>query len=328
MNQIITITIVLTVFCLVTIAIIIFYFSKKFRDLEEGSRGDQGLNFLNQNIQALQQTLNDRLDNASRVMMAVNSELGQMKEIGSNLKNIQEFLRSPKLRGNLGEQGLKELLSGALPAKYFDMQYGFRSGVIVDAVIHLDAGKICIDSKFPFENFNAMLKSNIDEDKQYYRRKFREDFRRHVQAISKKYVDPDEGTTDFAFMYIPSESIYFEIINNEQDLFEYAANEHVIISSPSTFFYYLRTIMLGLEGKRITEMSREILKTLKTIKRESGMMGEYLGVLGRHINNANKTMSAVSDQYLKMQDRIDRVGVLEENQSKLIGSSYETEINE
>lgn len=325
MSNLLSIIIVLIIFCLATIGIIILYFSKKFASLEEARKGDQGLQFLNQNVQALQQAINDRLDNASRVMMAVNSELGQMREIGTNLKYIQDFLKSPKLRGNLGEQGLKELLSGALPKKYYDLQYGFRSGTIVDAIIHLAAGKICVDAKFPLENFNAMLKSAIDEDKQYYRRKFRDDFRRHIKAIANKYINPDEGTAEFAFMYLPSESIYFEVINNEQDLFEYAANEHVVLSSPSTFFYYLRTIMLGLEGKRITEMSREILKTLKSIKQQSNIFANNLSVLNRHITNAGKTMSEVSHQYLKMQEKIDRVGVLEDGQTKLLNEKHEQE---
>lgn len=316
------------------IVILIFYFSKKFYELENSRKNDNGMQFLNQNMQSLQQNvseainrtnyaINERLDNAARVIMAVNNELGQMKEIGLNLKNIQDFLKSPKLRGNLGEQGLKELLSQALPAKYFDIQYSFRSGAIVDAIIHLDGGKIPIDSKFPLENFNQVLRSTSEEEKAIYRRKFRDDFRKHVNAISKKYINPDEGTADFAFMYIPSESIYFEVINNEQDLFEFAANNHIVLSSPSTFFYYLRTIMLGLEGKRITEMSKEILKTLKTIKQHSTTLGENISLLNKHVTNAGKTMSQVSDQYMKLAGKIDRVDLLEETQSKLLEENNE-----
>lgn len=335
MNQIFLVILIVVIFSLATIFALVFYFSKKFREMEEDRKGDNGLQILNQNMQLLQQSVadqigkttqsvNERLDNAARVIMAVNNELGQMKEIGSNLKNIQDFLKSPKLRGNLGEQGLKELLSQALPKRYFDIQYTFRSGNTVDAIIHLEAGKIPVDSKFPLENFNQMLKSQNEADKMQYRRKFRDDFRKHVNAISKKYINPDEGTADFAFMYIPSESIYFEVINNEQDLFEYAANCHIILSSPSTFFYYLRTIMLGLEGKRITEMSREILKALKTIKQQSGNLGENLSVLNRHISNASKTMTTVSDQYIKLTEKIDRVDLLEESQTKLLEKDSES----
>jgi len=308
---------------LLTASAIIFYFSRKFQELSSNTLNNNGMQFLNQNIQALNQqfaekmdrttaSLNERLDNAARVIMAVNNELGQVKEIGANLKNIQDFMKSPKLRGNLGEQGLKELLSQALPRKYFDLQYSFRSGLIVDAIIHLEAGKIPIDSKFPFENFNLMIKAQTEADKASFRRNFRSDFRKHINAIASKYINPDEGTSDFAFMYIPAESIYFEVINNESDLYEQAANSHVILSSPSTFFYYLRTIMLGLESRRITEMSHEILKVLKTVKLQTNDLGDNLSVLTKHIANSSKTLNLVNDQYLKLANRIDTIDSLEE----------------
>jgi DNA recombination protein RmuC len=307
---------------------VIFYFSKKFSQLIEAQKNNQGLQFLNQNLNSFQQSvaqsinqstqaMNERLDNASRVIMAVNSELGQMREIGSNLKNIQNFLKSPKLRGNLGEQGLKELLSQALPKKYFDIQYTFRSGQSVDAIIHLEAGKIPIDSKFPLENFSEMLRVENEVEKIAFRRKFREDFKKHIQAIAKKYINPDEGTVDFAFMYIPSEAIYFEVVNNESDLFEFAAHNHIILSSPSTFFYYLRTLMLGLEGKRVNEMAKEILCALRTIKQQYGILGEEIGVLGKHIGNANKSMVSVSNRFSSLNDKISSVNLIENEENLL-----------
>ena len=309
--------------------VIIWYITKKFRELEM-PKGDQGsMQILNQNLQALQhnitsqlhnnnQNINQQLNYASKAISSLSQELGQMQQIGSQLRNFQDFLKSPKLRGNLGEQGLKELLSQALPNKYFDMQYCFRSGCIVDAIIHLEAGKIPVDSKFPMENFNQMLKAGEPEAKAFFRKKFCSDFKIHIDAISKKYINPDEGTADFAFMYLPSESIFFEVINNEQSLFEYAADKHVVISSPSTFFYYLKTIMLGLEGKRITEMSREIIKTLKSIKIESSKFGENLTLLSKHIGNANKTASLLNDSYVKMTSKIDKIDTLEHDQKNLI----------
>ncbi|MEK9155947.1 MAG: DNA recombination protein RmuC [Patescibacteria group bacterium] len=313
---------------------LIFYFSKKFSTLAQDRAGENGLQFLNQNIQSLghnvaqsmqntTRAMNERLDNATRVIMAVNSELGQMREIGSDLKNIQGFLKSPKLRGNLGEQGLKELLTQALPAKYFNLQYSFRNGAVVDAIINLEAGKIPIDAKFPLENFHRMIQAELENERAAARRKFRDDFRRHVLAISRKYINPDEGTAEFAFMYIPAETIYFEVINNEADLFELAANEHVVLSSPSTFFYYLRTIMLGLEGKRITEISREILKALRTVKQQSRSLGDNISVLNRHLGNAGKSMSQVSDQYLKLANRINRIDLLDGEQLQRLDSDNE-----
>lgn len=294
----------------------------------EAQKNNQGLQFLNQNLNSFQQSvaqsinqstqaMNERLDNASRVIMSVNAELGQMREIGSNLKNIQNFLKSPKLRGNLGEQGLKELLSQALPQKYFDIQYTFRSGQSVDAIIHLEAGKIPIDSKFPLENFSEMIRVEKEADKLLFRRKFRDDFKKHIQSISRKYINPDEGTVDFAFMYIPSEAIYFEVVNNEADLFEFAARNHIILSSPSTFFYYLRTLMLGLEGKRVNEMAKEILAALRTIKQQYGILGEEIGVLGKHLGNASKSMVSVTGRFNSLNDKISSVNLIEKEENLL-----------
>lgn len=322
-------TLIIIILFAISVAIIIYYISKRFDQITKIKNDDLGLQILNQNVQSLQgmisdqigattKSVNERLDYASRIMMSVNSELGQMREIGSNLKNIQNFLKSPKLRGNLGEQGLKELLSQALPKKYFQFQYGFRNGTKVDAIILFDSGKIPIDSKFPFENFNQMVNSQIETERLYFRREFRKDFKKHIEAIYTKYINQDEGTTDFAFMYIPSESIYFEIINNESDLFEYASHNHVILSSPSTFFYYLRTIMIGLEGKRMTEMSREIMNILKITKQQSAILGDNLSVLGKHIGNADRTFTQVNEQYNKLSDKISNIDLLEEKQEKLL----------
>lgn len=329
MNQIIPIIITLVLVAIVTIVVIIIYFQRKFKEMEERRAGDQGLQMLNQNIQSLQsnfsekidrtnQAINERLDNAARVISAVTHELGQMQQIGSQLANFQDFLKSPKLRGGLGEQGLKDMLSNALPASYYAMQFAFRDGTAVDAIINLDAGKIPIDAKFPLENFNKLIKASQEDEKNAFRRAFRNDFRKHVNAIASKYIKTDEGTAEFAFMYIPSESVFFEIVNNEQDLFEYAAKSHVIPSSPSTFFYYLRTIMLGLEGKRITQMSREILKMLRVIQSESKNFGDDLGVLNRHISNASKSMDTVYRGYDKLSSKIEQTSMLESKQAELV----------
>ncbi|OQA04722.1 MAG: DNA recombination protein RmuC [bacterium ADurb.Bin400] len=313
-NLLITLVAALIVI-LTIVATMLLYLIRKIGNV---GKNDLGLSMLNSNLQSLQnnfveninrtnQAINERLDNAAYLLSQVGRELGQMQQIGSQLRDFQNFLRSPKLRGNLSEQGLKELLSQALPRKHFDLQYAFRNGAIVDAIIHLEAGKIPIDAKFPLENFSQMLKASSQNDKDSYRKKFKNDFKSHVDAIAKKYLNPDEGTTDLAFMYLPSESIFFEVVNNEHELFEYAAERHVIVSSPSTFFYYLRTIMLGLEGRKISEMSQEILLLLKTIRKESSHLGDTLSVLNKHVNNSAKAMTSVNDCYSKLANKIEAV---------------------
>src|SRR5206468_9986502 len=135
---------------------------------------------------------------------------GQMNEIGRNMRELQEFLKSPKLRGNIGEQVLKDLISQIFPKNSFYLQHQFKSGDKVDAAIKTDAGILPIDSKFPMENFQKFNKSQTDEEKVHYQKEFARDVKKHIDAISKKYILPEEGTMDFALMYVPSESVYYE----------------------------------------------------------------------------------------------------------------------
>jgi DNA recombination protein RmuC len=303
-------------------------------DLKDSSKNDQSMQLLNQNMTSLQnsfqekldrtnQTINERLDNAAKVIGMVNRELGQMSQIGQSLQNFQEFLKSPKLRGGLGEQGLSDMLGQTFPKELYKMQHKFRNGQIVDAAIKIEAGIVPVDAKFPLENFNRILNAKTDDERNDARRKFRSDFRVHVNAIAKKYILTDEGTVDFAMMYIPSETVYYELISNENDLHDYAIKSKVIPASPNTFFYYLRTIMLGLQGKRISEMSKQILSTLKVIQNESKKFGDNLGILNRHVNNAKSTMDKVDADFTRLSSKIEQVNLLESEQSTLIEETTE-----
>lgn len=312
-----------------TVLVLIFYLQAKLKELQK-NRDDQSLQLLNQNMQALQgridntnRAISERLDNAARVIGMVNRELGQMSQIGASLQNFQEFLKSPKIRGGLGEQGLKDMLAQTFPNELYKMQYKFRNGQTVDAAIKIEAGIVPVDAKFPLENFNRILNAKTEEERADARRKFRNDFRVHVNAISKKYILPDEGTVDFAFMYIPSETVFYELISNENDLHDYAVKAKVIPSSPNTFFYYMRSIMLGLQGKRISEMSRQILQTLKIIQTESRKFGDNLSVLSRHLTNAKSTMERVDYDYRQLASKIDQVSLLEAKQTDLIEETTE-----
>lgn len=298
---------------------------KRIESLKE-EKNDSGLQMLNQNMQGLQnridesnRAIGDQLSRYANLMSGVGERLGQMTQIGNQLQEFQAFLRSPKLRGNLGEQGLKDLLSQILPKELYKVQYRFKSGEIVDFAIIIDAGIVPIDAKFPLENFNKLISSKEEKEKIEFYRAFKNDFKKHVAKIAKKYILQDEGTTDFAFMYIPSESIFFEVLNNEKlrELYDYAIELKVILASPSTFFYYLRTIMLGLEGKRINEMSHQILATLRIIHQESGKMGENLGILNKHIGNAKNMMDTVNNDYSRLSTKIDSVRMMEVKKEKI-----------
>jgi DNA recombination protein RmuC len=317
------------VLLLICFGVLILYIRRNFRDFKANGKDDQSMQILNQNMVSLQnsfqekldrtnQVIGERLDNAARVIGAVNKELGQMSQIGQNLQSFQEFLKSPKLRGGLGEQGLYDMLAQAFPKELYVCQHKFRSGQTVDAAIKIEAGIVPIDAKFPLENFNRILNAKTDEEKNDARRKFRNDFRVHVNAIAKKYIVQDEGTVDFAMMYIPSETVYYELITNESDLHEYAVKAKVIPSSPNTFFYYMRTIMLGLQGKRISEMSRQILGTLKIIQTETKKFGDNLSVLNRHVTNAKGAMEKVDSDFSRLSNKIEQVSMLESEQKELL----------
>lgn len=243
-------------------------------------------------IQNSTKTLNERLDNAARVIAAVQKNIGEMSEIGRGMKDLQEFLRSPKLRGNIGEQVLKELLGQMLPKQSFHLQYTFKSGATVDAAVKTANGIIPIDSKFPMENFRRMNAAKDEKEKDIIKKEFVNDVRKHLRDISAKYILTEEGTIDYALMYIPSEAVYYEVVN-DPELFEYAGSKRVLPVSPVTFYAYLQAILMSFEGQKIEARAKQILASIKAIQKDYEKTGENLGILGRHINNAYNQMNNV-----------------------------------
>src|SRR5690606_10387937 len=162
------------------------------------------------------------------VIRDVNKEVGQMSEIGRSMKELQEFLKSPKLRGNIGEEILNDLISQLFPKNSFHLQYTFKSGEKVDAAIRTDAGILPIDSKFPMENFTKMIKADSDTEKKSYEKEFLRDVKKHIDSIAKKYILPEEGTMDFALMYVPSETVFYDLCNQMESM-NYARSKRVYI---------------------------------------------------------------------------------------------------
>ncbi len=169
---------------------------------------------LTDTLQKSNEQLNQRLDNAARLMSQIQKEAGKFAELSLSMRNLQDYLRSPKLRGNIGEQVLKDLVSQMFPKNSFFLQHTFRSGDKVDVAIKTDAGILSIDSKFPAENFQKMMAAVNEAEKEVSRKALNRDVKKHIDDIAKKYILPDEGTMDFALMYIPSEPIYYEVVND------------------------------------------------------------------------------------------------------------------
>lgn len=287
--------------------------------LQTGSKEDRKV--LLDSLQKNTQSLNERLDNAARVISSVQKNIGEFSEIGRGMKDLQEFLRSPKLRGNVGEQVLKEMLGQFLPKQSFYLQYAFKSGDKVDAAIKTSAGIIPVDSKFPMENFRKMI--NEPASTKGYgeaKKEFERDVKEHIDAISKKYILTEEGTIDYALMYIPSESVYYEVANN-QDLFDYAQGQRVLPVSPTTFYAYLRAILMSFEGQKIEAKAREILSSLRAIQKDYTKVEDNIGVLQKHLNNAYNMMSAVISSFGQLGQKIVSTqtlgGKVEEESKKL-----------
>ena len=272
--------------------IALFYFlNKKFQELKK----DSGLNILSQGIQAMHQ----RLDKSAEVIGNVARELGAMQEIGRDMKKLQDLFQSPKLRGNIGEQILRNLLEQILPKQAFKLQHQFRQGQIVDAIIKTSHGIVPIDSKFPASADKRQVKL-------------------HINNIANKYILPQEGTVYFAVMYVPSESTYYEMIIKQPDLLQYGYDKKVYFVSPNNFYYFLKIIMIGLEGAKIEEASRKILAGIKAIQQEANKFDQELSVLLRHINNTKLASERVDSRFQQLSSKIDNVQLLQNSNNKFI----------
>jgi len=240
----------------------------------------------------------NRLDAAARVIQDVQNKLGELgkatqeiKELGQSVSRLDEMLRAPKYRGGLGEALLEDLLGQVLPAGSFEMQYKFRSGLTVDAIIRTAGHIVPVDSKFPLENFRRLTEAQNDQDRSAAARAFRSDVRKHIDAIATKYILPDEGTFDFALMYIPAENIYYEIIIKDEGgvdegVHGYATERRVVPVSPNSLYAYLRVIALGLRGMQIEQSARQIFENLSRLSSELHKFSDVFDTLGSQLNNA------------------------------------------
>ncbi|HKY08263.1 MAG TPA: DNA recombination protein RmuC [Candidatus Binatia bacterium] len=245
-----------------------------------------------------QQSLGERLDNAARVVGNVQRSLGGLEEanrkiyeVGKDIASLQEILRAPKLRGGLGEFFLEDLLAQILPPQHFSTQHAFRSGEKVDAVIKLGASLVPVDAKFPLENFKRIVEANSPEDKSRAKKLFVSDVKRHIDAIAGKYILPDEGTYDFALMYIPAENVYYETIikdeaPDDKGLTYHAMTKHVIPVSPNSLYAYLQAIVLGLRGMKIDDRAKEIIQYLSRLQGDFGKFREEFALVGKHLGHA------------------------------------------
>ena len=260
--------------------------------------------------------IGNNLGNATSIFGNVQEKLGRLEEtnrsiyeISKDISSLQELLRAPKFRGQMGENLLENLLSQVLPKDHYEIQYRFKSAdTIVDAIVKLGNKIVPIDAKFSLENFQKMLSASDEQAENSSRKKFIQDVKNRIDEVSFKYILPEENTYDFALMYIPAESVYYEIIINE-NIFAYSISKKVIPVSPNTFYAYLQVICLGLKGLQIEENAARILKNLSALSIDLNKFREDFELLGSHISNANR-------KYDDAEKRIDRLsGKLQDMQN-------------
>ncbi len=273
--------------------------------------------------------IGDRLDNAARAVRDVQKEigglqnqLGKMEEqtktltdVGKDISRLNDILRSPKLRGSLGELFLGDLLAQVLPQDGYALQHAFKSGQKVDAVIRSAQGLIAIDSKFPLENFVRILELKDEEEKKTARKLFLADVKKHVDAISQKYILPDEGTLDFALMYVPAENVYYEIIlkneAGEKDLLRYAQEKRVFPVSPNSFYAYLQTIAIGFKGMQLQEGIRAVQDNIARLKGDFGKFSDDFTLVGKHLSNAKGTFESADKKLQRLGEKLNSLELSE-----------------
>jgi len=238
----------------------------------------------------------------------------QVVSFADQLKNLQDILKNPKQRGVLGEYYLETVLNNVLPPNSFKMQYAFSDGVIVDAAVFIDKRIIPIDSKFSLENYNRILESSDMTEKKKFESAFLSDIKSRIDETSK-YVKPEEDTMDFAFMFIPSEAVYYDLLINKvgalsddsKNLINYAAQKRVVIVSPTSFLAYLQTVLQGLRNQKISEQAREIVKQVEKLGKHLGTYDVYMQKLGKNLSTTVSMYNSAYKEFGKIDKDVLRI---------------------
>jgi DNA recombination protein RmuC len=275
---------------------------------------------LTKQLQTTTGQVGSRLDNAAKVIGEVQKNLGELgkatqeiKELGQSVSKLDEILRAPKLRGGLGEFLLEDLLKQVLPREAYQMQYRFRNGTTVDAVIRTSGGMVPVDSKFPLENFRKFSVAQSEVEKKSLYKAFIKDVKLRIDEIASRYILPDEGTFDFALMYIPAENIYYEtIIRNEEygadePLYAYYLKKNVVPVSPNSFYAHLVVISLGLKGMQIEKSAKQIVQNLSRLQGDLQQFVKDFDTLGSHLNNAKNKYDESARKLDTLGERLSRV---------------------
>ena len=232
----------------------------------------------------------------------------QVLNFSDQLRNLQDILKNPKHRGMLGEYHLETLLKNAFSPTQYEMQYRFKDGKTVDAVLFMGEKIIPIDSKFSLENYNRIVEEKDENMRAEYEKAFRQDLKNRIDETAK-YIRPQEGTVEFAFMFIPAEGIFYDLLinkigtikSNTRDLIDYAINEKKVhIVSPTTFYVTLQSMWQGMRAYQIQESTKDILKNITQLSRHLNAYDEHMQRLGNHIGTAVRTYNTAAKEFGKI----------------------------
>ena len=267
----------------------------------------------------LDEKVDRRLEHASKQTNAIHEKLGDvgratstLAEHAKGLAQLQQVLRPPKARGGFGELLLGNLLRDRLPADAYQLQYGFKSGERVDAVIKVDR-LAPIDAKFPLDNFERLVDAEDDAQRELYEKAFARDVKGHIDAIASKYIRPDEGTYDFAFMYLPSEAIYYELVCGKTGaLLAYAHDKRVLPVSPTTLTAYLQVVLLGLKGLQIEQHAHEVMAYCAQLQKDFSKFKDDFDLVGKHLGNAQNKFTDAEKRLDKFETKLERASESQE----------------
>jgi DNA recombination protein RmuC len=334
---------ILLLVILILSGVVIFLF---FWRGKRGTSSDNSLLLIQNQLQDLRNTLDSKLGDSAKmfqrqyfesvkVIKDITERLTKLDEtnkqvidFADQLQNLQDILQNPKQRGVLGEYYLETVLKNVLPPGAYTMQHKFRDGSIVDAVIVVKDKIIPVDSKFSLENYNRLLQTKDEKEREQIEKLFKQDLKNRIDETSQ-YVKPDEGTLDFAFMFIPSEAVFYDVLINKvgtveaKDLIQYAFQKKVILVSPTSFMAYLQTVLQGLRALQIEESAKEIRKRVEDLGRHLASYETYMQKLGSHLgttvntyNIAYKELGKIDKDVLRITDKSGDIEPLEIDKPK------------
>lgn len=325
--------IVIIVLLVVVVGVVIFFGARKTSGSvadpqlhEKMVRLEERISQLNEKSSELTKTMDTKLTESTKAFLAesgksakivqdVTEKLTKLDEtnkqvlnFSDQLQNLQDILKNPKQRGVLGEYFLEETLKNVLPPNSYQMQYKFKNGDIVDAVVFVKEKIIPVDSKFSLENYQRLIDERDASAREELEKQFKQDLKNRIDETAK-YVRPSENTMEFAFMFIPSEAIYYDLLVNKigavkvatRDLIEYAFKEkHVVIVSPTSFLAYLQTVLQGLRAMKIEESAKDIRKNVEALAKHLASYDTYLQKMGQHLGTTVNTYNAAYKEFKKI----------------------------